>query len=255
MAIHMGGFGESQDAAGNTVNVAALADPLLFRSGDTLRVPLLNQVLGVATGVSSGGTGVATLVAPSLREIGNFVVTPINGNADADAEPNDPPAFVDMRDHPLVLDPGENMTATVNSNTSAVAFQWVLLLLSDGMAPVPPGERRTLRFTNTDTLVVDVWTNGDLTAAEELPAGSYAVIGMRAVSAGLVAARLVPRGSGFRPGCLGGDSESDLGHPIFRNGQLGSWMTFVHDNIPSVDFLSISTDSDQDVFLDLVKVS
>lgn len=254
MAIHLGGWGETLDGAGNTTQLAALLDPLIFTSGDLLRVPELANVLAMAGGVGSGGTGQLQLIAPSLREIGNYLVSPINGNADADAEPDDPHKLVDLRERPLALRTAENATAEFNSNTTAAQFQWLLLWLANQMTPVPAGPLRTLRFTNGTTLAVDVWTNGALVAVEELPAGEYSVIGMRAISAGLVAARLVPRGSGWRPGCLAGDVDGYLGHPMFRNGGLGEWMRFVHDNIPSVDFLSVSADSDQDVFLDLVKV-
>lgn len=254
MSLHLGGFGETIDGAGTTQNLAALADPLLFTSGDTLRVPELENVAGMFAGIASGGTGICQLVAPSLREIGNYLVTPIMGNTDGDAEPSDPVRGADLRVTPLRLRHRENATVEFNSNTTVAQFQWLLMVFFDQIRPVPSGPVRTLRFTNTDTLTVDVWTNGALTAAEELPAGEYAVIGMRAISAGLVAARLVPRGSGWRPGCIGGDTDDYEGHPMFRYGGLGEWMRFVHDNIPSVDFLSVSADTDQDVFLDLVKV-
>ena len=80
------------------------------------------------------------------------------------------------------------------------------------------------------------------------------MIGMRANGAGLVAARLVPRGAGHRPGCLGVDADNQIEHPMFRHGGLGEWLRFVHDNVPSVDFLSVSADTAQEVLLDLVKV-
>ncbi len=149
---------------------------------------------------------------------------------------------------------GENMTVEFNSNTTAAAFQWVLAAFMDALTPVPAGPIRTLRFTNTDTLTARVWTNANMVAVEQLPAGEYAVIGMRAVSATLIAARLVPRGAGWRPGCIAGDVDGYEDNPIFRMGGLGEWMRFRHDEIPSVDFLADAADSDQDVFLDVVKV-
>jgi hypothetical protein len=253
--FHLAGWAEDIDGAGATTQLAALADPLISTSGDALRVPELNQILALAGGVASGGTGLCQLIAPSLREIGNYVVAPVNGNADADVETDDPPKVVDLRDRPLVLEERENATAEFNSNTSAAAFQYLLAIWSNGIQAAPSGNIRTLRFTNTDTMVARAWTNGALTATEELPAGEYAVVGMRAVSATMVAARLVPRGAGWRPGCIGGDVDNYEDSPMFRNGGLGEWLRFVHDNIPSVDFLCDATDSNQDVHLDLVKVA
>jgi len=255
MPIHLGGFGEDIDGAGVDDNLAALLDPLLSISGDTLRVPALNRLAMLAAGIASGGTGEAFLVAPSLREIGNFRIAPINGNADADVETDDPPKLADLRTRPLVLQQGENVSVQFNSNTSAAAWQWVLGLFFDELRPIPNGEVRTLRFTSTATLVARVWSNANLTAVEELPAGEYAVIGMRYVGASAIAARLVPRGAGWRPGCIGGDVDGYEDNPIFRYGALGEWMRFRHDEIPSVDFLADLADTDQDIFLDVVKVT
>ena len=255
MSLHLSGWAEDIDGAGATTQLAALLDPLLSVTGDNIRTPSLDRIAMLAAGIASGGTGQAQLVAPVLREIGNMLVTPINGNADADVEPDDPPKLVDLRDFPLQMRAGENMTAEFNSNTTAAAFQWLLALFFDEITPVPAGPVRTMRFTNTDTLTARVFTNGNLTAVEELPAGEYAVIGMRAVSATLIAARLVPRGAGWRPGIICGDVDGYEDHPMFRMGGLGEWLRFRHDEVPSVDFLADAADSDQDVFLDVVKVA
>lgn len=254
MSLHMGGWGEDIDGAGITTQLAALRDPLLAISGDTLRVPSLSQIAMLAGGIGSGGTGQLTLVAPVLRGIGNFTIAPVNGNADADVEVDDPPKLVDLRDRLLQMKAGENATVEFNSNTTSAAWQWVLAMFTDGLQPAPAGEVRSLRFTNSDTLAAREWSNGDLTPVEELPSGDYAVIGMRAVSATLIAARCVPIGAGWRPGCLGGDVDNYEDHPMFRYGGLGEWFRFKHDEIPSVDFLADSADSDQDVILDVVKV-
>ncbi len=257
MAIHMAGFGETIDANATTVNITALADQYLATSGDDLTVPELNQILWAAAGVSTGGSEFARLISPSLRRLGNRYITPANGGNDGDVEPGSPPSVIDFRNNPLQLVQTENLNAEINSQTSAAAFQWVLFALTDGNNPaVPAGEPLTARFTNTDTLTVDVFTAGNLTAAEDLDSGTYSVIGMSARSAGLVAARLIPRGGGARPGCLGADDPEDLDSPLFRMGGLGAeWLQFTTTELPAVEFLSISADSSQVVYLDLIKLS
>ena len=252
--LHLGGWAEDIDGAGADANLAALLDPLLSISGDQLRVPTLSNIAMLAAGIGSGGSGECTLVAPNLREIGNFLISPINGNADADIEPDDPPKLVDLRGRPLAMVTGENSSVTFNSNTTAAAFQWALAMFMDSITPMPNGPVRTLRFTNTDTLTARVWTNANLTAAQELPAGEYAIVGMRYIGATAIAARAVPRGAGWRPGCLGGDVDGYEDHPMFRYGGLGEWFRFRHDEIPSVDFLADVADTDQDIFFDVVKV-
>jgi len=247
-------FYESIDAAAAWANIAAIADQSVFTQGDDLTVPDLNLVVALAAGVGSGSLVLARLSSPSLRDISLPLIHPINGNADADAEPEIVPAVIDLRANPLVLRPNEQLNAEVNSDTTAAAAQWVIVWLSDKVPTPVTGEVITVRGTNTDTLVADAWTNGALTLDEDLPVGIYALVGMRAISAGLVAARAVPRGGGWRVGCLGCDAPDDLTHEIFRMGRLGEWMRFNHDRLPSIDFLSISADTDQEVFLDLIKV-
>tara|TARA_Y100000310_G_C20332657_1_gene646021 strand:- start:222 stop:365 length:144 start_codon:yes stop_codon:yes gene_type:complete len=41
---------------------------------------------------------------------------------------------------------------------------------------------------------------------------------------------------------------------MFRNGGLGAWMEFEHNEVPTIDQLAHSGTSDSDVFLDLVQV-
>ena len=64
--FHLCGFGQSQDAAGADVQVAALSDPVINTSGDDLTIPELEHLVAYSAGVSSGGTALARLSTPSL---------------------------------------------------------------------------------------------------------------------------------------------------------------------------------------------
>lgn len=255
MSLHFAGFGESIDAAGNLVNIAALPDDVISTNDDDLQVPSLNQVLAIIAGVSLGGEGYARLEAPSLLRKSRQYISPVNGNNDGDVEPGSPPAVMDMRENPLRLRSTEDIQALVDSDTTSPAFQWLLMLFSDGSIVKPSGEMFTIRATAAVTLVAGQWTQGQMTFQDNLPAGKYAVVGLSAIAAGLVAARLVFRGGeGWRPGCLGRDSESDLEHPMFRYGGLGVWGEFSHNAEPGIEFLSISADTAEVVLLDLIQV-
>lgn len=253
--LHLGGWGESIDAADAEVNIAAIPDDVLQTNGDDLRIPPLNEILAIAAGVASGGDGYAKLTAPSLLTRTSFFVSPTNGNADDDAEPDSPPAVMDMRENPLRMQPTEDAEALVQSDTTSAQFQWLLAWFSDGRVTRPQGDIFTVRATASTTLSADSWTNAQITFAENLPAGRYAVVGMSAISDGLVAARLVFKGNTpWRPGCLGRDSDNDKEHPMFRHGGLGVWGEFEHTVPPDVEFLSVSGDSSEDVLLDLIKI-
>jgi hypothetical protein len=248
-------FYESIDLGGSWGNLAAISDQHIYTEGDDLTVPELNHIVAVAAGVSIGGNQLARLSAPSLRRVSLPHINPNNGGADASAEPDANPAVMDLRRNPIILDIDEQLNAEAHSDTTAAAAQWVIVWLSD--KPVTPVEGNivTVRGTNTNTLTAGAWSNGDIALDEDIPKGRYQLVAMRTLSAGLVAARAVPRGGKWRPGCLGCDDAQDHTPPIFRYGQMGVWFEFEHNRIPSVDFLSISADSDQEVFLDLIKVA
>lgn len=242
-------FSESQDTAGNLAPVATIADQSVFRDGDDLVVPELNQVIAVwAAGATVQR---ARLVAPSLRALLNFEVMPLN----VGIEPLSPPALVDLRPTPLVLQVGERLNAELAEGAAGAEQGTVLVWLADGTPAPVQGDIRTVRCTTVVNLVANTWTEANLVFAEDLPVGEYAVVGMRAESAGLQAARLNFRAAGMRPGCLGTDTASDLEHSMFRYGNLGVWGQFAFNLPPTVEFLSISADANPLVWLDLIKVS
>jgi len=247
-------FYENLDEAGAWDNIAAIGDQHLYTEGDDLTVPELNKVIVVAAGICSGGNGLARLSSPSLRRLALPLIAPINGNADADAEPDSPPAVMDLTKTPIPLVQSETLNAEGHGDPSAAQDQWVIVWLADGTPTIAEGEIVTIRGNQTNALVADAWTNQNMDWDTDLPAGRYALVGMRANSAGLIAARAVPRGGRWRPGCLGCDEDDDLGHSVFRYGRLGVWFEFEHNQMPSIDFLSLSADTDQDVLLDIMKV-
>lgn len=255
MPFTLVGFAEDIDAAGADVNITALADQHITTSGDDLTVPSLDHIVAVAAGVASGGTSKARIDAPSLLRVTRVYVSPVNGFADANAAVEIVPAVADYRRNPLKLIPSEIMQAVINSNSGAAVLQWILVWLADGPLVPVQGEMFTVRFTGTQTLTVDVWTNGTITPDDRLPAGRYAVVGMRAVGASVVAARLVfPGGNGWRPGVLGALLDDGHDWPGFRFGGMGVFGEFEHNQIPTVDYLAGTADTAQDVFLDLIKV-
>jgi len=150
---------------------------------------------------------------------------------------------------------GGGEALNVKVSVSAAGRASALALFCDGpLAPVT-GEIFTVRATSSTTLTAYQWTNGALTFAQSLPKGRYAVVGMRALSAGLIAARLVIPGYAWRPGCIGYDAENDTEDDVFRGGRMGVWGEFDHDLPPTVDFLSISADTSEVVYLDLIKIA
>ena len=255
MPFTLAGFYENVDPAAAFNALTALADPHLTISGNAIRVPLLNKIVAIAGMAESTVAPRMRLVAPSLRRRTNHMVAPLNIVAAAAVTPNSPHRMVDLREGPLNLIQNENLTCELLSNPAAAQDQSCLVWFSDG--PITPikADIFTVRATAAATLVAGAWTNGSITFDEDLPRGKYQVVGMRAESAGIVAARLVPVGNLWRPGVLGSLLVQNLEHPMFRNGGLGVFCEFEDIEPPTVDFLSISADTAEVVYLDLVQLS
>ena len=243
-------YSESQDSATLT-NVAALVDPHVRVVGDDIVVPDALPYVGGVYGIGAAISR-AQLVSPSIRRRYPYEVTPL----DINAEPSDPVKYLPFFQSPIALDASEALNFQCAENGAGAQQSSGLVWLCDGATtPISGEEMFTIRSTNASTLVAYAWTNGALTQSDTLPAGTYAVVGMRASSAGLIAARLVFSQFPWRPGVIASDTLGELGVPIFRMGGLGVWATFEHNTPPTVDFLSVSADTSQTVDLDLVLVS
>lgn len=255
--FHTAAFWENIDQA--TVHqelAAALGEQVLFITGDDIRVPAdMPNIVAVAAMLALNANR-GELVSPSLRRGPGFDIIPVNALTDGNCEPDSPPAIIDLRRNPIALDPDESLNALADSNPAAAADQSIVVWLSDGpIQPVEGSPIFSVRATGAITAVAGAWTNGALTFARDLPVGTYQVVGLNALGATLIAARLVFRGGAARPGVLGCDLESDKTWSGFRYGQFGVFGEFHTNTPPTVDVLANDADTAQEFILDLVKVS
>lgn len=240
---------ESQDTSNALTAVAAVADPHVRVSGDDIIVPdEVSQLLGV---YAIGDTITrAQLVAPSLRRFSNHEVIPL----DDSALPTNPLPIDLFPETPIRLTPDEALNAQVAENAAGAEREIVIAFLCDG--PITPrrAEHRTVQATGSTALVANAWTNCAVTFRDQLPAGLYEIIGFRARSTNLIAARLVLPGYMWRPGVIGEQDVVGVGSPFFRHGNLGVWGTFRHNTPPTVDCLATGADAAETFEFDLVQV-
>jgi len=232
-------------------NIAGVADPHVTVSGDDIIIPSFANKVIAAFGV---GTTLdrMRLVSPRLRKINNIEMVPVQRGATA---PGSPPAIYKTVDNPVELDVNEALNVEALQSAAASERETCIVFLADAApSPVTGADIRTVRCTTSVTLTANAWTNTSLTFTETLPAGRYQVIGMRARSSNLIAARLVLVGEAYRPGCLGVTGIANLEDPMFRHGHLGVFGEFEHNTPPTVDFFASAADTDPEVELDLVKV-
>lgn len=249
MAFSLVGWSESQDSATLIIH-AALDDQHITIDGDDILVPNFASNLMGYYAIGADLTQ-AQLSSPSLRAKNLIDIAPF----DATAEPEEPSAVHIFPDRAVALVSGEGLRFLAAEDGAGAARQTGFAWLMDQIDAAPGGEVRTVRAQATQTLVANVWTLGTITFDQQLEAGRYAIIGFRAEAAGLVAARLVIPGSAFRPGVVGYDAVNDTENQMFRRGMLGNWGEFEHTFPPQVEFLSVSADTTEVLYLDLVKVT
>jgi hypothetical protein len=256
--FHLAAWSQSVDEAGVFTAINAVADPVLTVLGTTVQVPTLNQVIGLAAGVETTVAQQARLTAPSRRILALQRIAPTQGNAAAASVPSDPHHFTDLLDSPLQMVVGEQAAIELNANPAAAQIQWGLVWFADGAVKPETGNIFTIRADSVAVLVAQAWTNGAIVFSENLPRGRYRVLGLRAQSAGLVAARLVFVGTGnqgpWRPGVMGTLNDRHLEYPKFRYGDMGAFGEFEDTDTPTVDFLSTTADAAEVLYFDLVQV-
>src|SRR5207247_4976321 len=126
-----------------------------------------------------------------------------------------------------------------------------------GPADGPPGEvagpQFTLRATGATALIASTWVTVPIVFVDDLPRGRYQLVGLRAQSTNLVAARVVFVGpqAATRPGCMGTNNDRYLEHPMFRYGGLGVWGEFEDVEPPAIECLANAAHAAEIFYLDL----
>src|SRR5712691_7920082 len=252
--FHVAAWSQSIDPGGVFTALNAVQDTQLTVVAKNIQVPALARIIALAAGIETTVAQQARLSAPSRRVKALQRIAPLQGNAAAASLPSDPHKVVDLRDTPLTMVAGEVMQAEINSDPAAVQIQWLLAWLADGPTAPVLGDEFTIRADGTTALVAQAWTLVPLVFAENLPRGRYRIVGFRAQSANLVAARVVLVGLQWRPGALGTNTDRHLEHPMFRHGELGAWGEFEDTDPPQVECLATAADAAEVIYFDLIQI-
>ena len=258
MPFHLAAFSQSVDPAGVFVTLNGVIDPVLTVVGANVQVPSLNKVIGLAAGLETTAAQQARLTAPSRRILALQRIAPTQGNAAAPSLPGDPHKFSDLLDSPLQMVTGEQANIEINSDPAAVQIQWGLVWFADDIVKPVTGNIFTIRATGATALIAQQWVNVPIVFSENIPRGRYQVVGLRAQSANMVAARMVFVGTGsqgaWRPGVMGTNSDRHLEYPKFRYGDFGVFGEFEDTDTPSIDCLATAADAAEVFYLDLIQI-
>jgi hypothetical protein len=254
-------------------NVAGLADASTFVQGNNVRVPdTCNKILAVFAETQATAGSVTNAIRLSSPKMGERTLLDLdrwvaNGAiVAANQIPGNNPPFNDYSQFPIQLASGEALQCLTSVDVAAVAeAPVVIVFLTDGNYVMPPAGSQIehVVFDGQAAAVINTWSPTALVPRQALQAGTYAVVGMKAVSTTITAARLVFPGSGaqgFRPGCIGCATNQNTVDPargLFRNANLGILGTFTQDNPPQAEILCSVADAAavQHITLDIVKVA
>jgi hypothetical protein len=235
-------------------------------TGKTVQVPTLNQI--VALYCYGTHTIQYQVNSPNLRNDG--VLPEIFAVDQTASHPLDAMQLGDgpiqlFDDSPIPMKQGENFEVD-NITDSSSATSTILVWLSDERPATVSGRLlHGVTASSATSLTGFTWGACSLTFDYALPAGTYAVVGMKARSATGIAARLVFPGYPWRMGVIPSvDALNSCRPERFRNGRWGMrgqkgvydvWGYFDSTSAPQVEWLAVTTDSAEYVELDLVKVS
>lgn len=204
--------------------------------------------------IASGAGGInatrARINTPVLRSVGLPYIAPLNATV---AIPS-PPNLADYGDYgPL---PNVTDEVSIESTHSDVApqIQYGLLWFRFGMKQQTPGMEYRLRFTAAIAGVIGSWAGGAITFDQNVPAGTYQIVGMDCFGTNLLAARLVFIGGGWRPGVLGRNTLIAVPHPLGLSGRFGVFGEFSNTAIPQLEVYCEAANAAQEGYLDVVKI-
>jgi hypothetical protein len=186
-----------------------------------------------------------------------------------------PPRFWDFSRAPKALRPTEEFDIFASQTAAGAENEAIFVNFTDGIvAPAPAvspgpmlngnGQFFIAHATATATLSANAWTQVTPSLDQALPAGFYALVGARCVSAHALAFRMRPIVEPlWRPGGVACQTADQLDPPGQRfinpvNGGMshwGTWLTFYQNTVPYVDFWATAGDTVEDMFFDLIKIS
>ncbi len=249
MTFHTAAFAESLDPGAALVNIAAVNDDSIFTSGDDIRVPVpLPFLIGEAALISATAPIQAQMQSPSLRQVANIDIEPVGLGVVF----GDPSEVAMHPSNPIPLRGDESLNFLVNSNPGGAELHYGIVWFGDGAQQGITGDIFSVRATMSVTAVATSWVNGPIEFGQDLPVGTYDVVGMRVRAAGLVAARLNFIGAAWRPGVAGAVAIDDNMGMHFRYGKMGVWGNFHTNTPPSVEIIAAAGAVTPVVILDLI---
>ena len=188
---------------------------------------------------------------------------------------NTPATVWDFSRNPKVMRPTETLNIFASQISAGAETETVFVQFTDGLVTAAPpistvpnsngnGMFFTAHATATTTLTANAFTQVTPLLDLPLPAGQYALVGARVMSAKALAFRMAPINEPlWRPGAPAVQASTDLDYPAARfmnplTGYVshwGVWLTFFQNTVPNVQIFSTAADTKEDFWFDMIKIS
>lgn len=187
---------------------------------------------------------------PSLRDPFLPYIEPVS----LTTLPANTPPVMKMWEMGINLTKNEYLSVEGSRGAVAVSDAYALLWVGKSRVAIPPGPRRTIRFTSAITIAEGTWSLGAMTFSDTLPNGRFAIVGMNVFGTNLLAARLAFTGGGWRPGVLCQGAQGEWTEPAFDRDEFGLFGTFLNTIQPNLECFGVGAGTSQIGYLDLVQV-
>jgi hypothetical protein len=250
--FHTSAFTSEIANDGDLHQLSEVPDSILPATGEGL----LSAGLSYLHAIGYVGTSLVRgqFQAPSLRDYGNLDTDPINLGTAWES----PPRLDDFSRKPIPLAQAEEWDAyAAQDNGADSENEYAFLWSSNGqLDPFPAKKIVQIYWSASITLVNGSWSLIQITLAQPLYPGQYAIVGARCKSAGALAFRFVPAGNPtgapWRPGGVGVQTDDQLDWWGQRRGGWGKWLDFTNVTVPQIEIFSASADTSEDGVIDIV---
>jgi hypothetical protein len=219
-------------------------------------LPYVKWVAAISTNI-----GNVRLQAPSMLPFPYPTLAPNNRATIS----QNPPRVWDFSAAPIPLRPTEEFDVFCTMSGAAGEAPNVGVLFTDNVVtPAPAGRFFSAHWTAAVTTIAGGWTVVQPIFDQALPAGFYALIGARVMSASAQFFRLFPAMAPlWRPGGLAVtlydqmDSHKQRGFDSYGGpiGPWGVWLSFYQNVPPQVEVFTVAADPVVEGLFDLIQVS